>query len=109
MRFLYPRWLPWHGIAINSDLVLIRSDHKHDKGLHAHELVHCDQQAEQGAVIWWFRYLTSRDFRQAQEVEAYKTSVAHAPHRINQFAHTLATRYRLGITSEQAFSLLTTP
>jgi hypothetical protein len=107
MRFKYIPWLPWHGVAINTDLVLIRADHKHDIGLHAHELVHCDQMGERGALVWWFHYLTSRDFRLAQEVEAYRTSVAHAPHRINAFALTLSRSYFLGISQEEAFSLLT--
>lgn len=38
-----------------------------------HESVHCEQQehSEQAAKIWWERYFTDKDFRIAQEAEAY--------------------------------------
>jgi len=50
--------------------------------LEAHEQVHCDQQGDYPDV-WWFRYLSDRDFRFEQELEAYGTQYAFVKKHIN--------------------------
>ena len=111
MKVFYPRWLPVHGIAVNTGLVLIRRDHEKDAGLHAHEWQHARQMRDFGAVKWWLLYLVSRDFRLRMETEAYRESVKFSPHRLEHFAQTLSGwwPYFLGISVERARELLTAP
>lgn len=40
--------------------------------LEVHESVHMNQQKKVGRDEWWSKYLTDRDFRLEQEVEAYR-------------------------------------
>jgi hypothetical protein len=42
--------------------------------LHIHEEVHCKQQGEY-PDIWWNQYLSDKDFRLHQEIEAYGTQL----------------------------------
>ncbi len=38
----------------------------------AHEYAHVIQQLNMGTEIWWKKYLTDKEFRLSQEVEAYQ-------------------------------------
>jgi hypothetical protein len=58
-----------------------------------------------GALTFWWRYLTDRQFRQRSEVEAYKVSIAHGAKR-HDCARYLAEHYWLGIDYAAAYDLL---
>lgn len=62
-------------------------------------------------MAFWWRYLTDREFRLECEVEAYRVQLQLQPEglfhlRLDQYAHRLATSYRLGISQDAARSLL---
>lgn len=107
MKIIYTRLLTWAaGMALTPDLILIHPRARGDAGLIAHEQKHCEQQRRDGALRWWWRYLTDHDFRLAAEVEAYRISYQHRPGRLNSFAIQLATCYRLDVTAEEAMRLI---
>ncbi len=74
-------------------------------GLIEHELVHYREQAWI-APIWWLRYLLSKSFRLAAEVRAYKRQIEVSEIGVTQAALWL-TKYKTGVTYQQAFELLT--
>lgn len=50
----------------------IHAKSKMSEDLLRHELTHVKQQTEMGKEIWWDRYFTDKEFRTAQELEAYR-------------------------------------
>ncbi len=46
--------------------------------LEVHEAVHLSQQKAYGVEAWWARYLSDKEFRLSQEIEAYRTQYAWA-------------------------------
>lgn len=100
------RLLFWtDAFTVNQDLILIHPRSKGDTPLIAHEQVHQRQMSKVGTATFWWRYLFSRAFRQAREIEAYKVQIARGASAITCARH-LATNYRLGITQAQALELL---
>ena len=88
--------------------IRIRPKYRDDKPLLAHERCHQAQMARVGTLTFWWRYLTSKAFRQASEVEAYKVQAQYyADDRRLLFASYIAKSYRLNITTEDAYKLLT--
>ncbi|MCT9119173.1 hypothetical protein N6G02_23790 [Cupriavidus gilardii] len=102
------RWLvPRHfdGISLGP-IVLLRPDVS--AGLIAHELVHV-RQFWRRPFTHGPRYLLSKAYRQACEVEAYRAQLQAAgrtPSRIANLARYLATKYRLDLDEETAVRLL---
>lgn len=103
---IYTKFIPaqFSGYSIGP-VVLIRPEFRDDAGLHAHEAMHAAQ--------FWrrpfthdLRYLVSRAYRQACEVEAYRAQLVLAPWGLEKFAASLAGKYRLGISLEGARALL---
>lgn len=92
-------FLPVRGMALHPSLVLVR---EHDAALLAHEMVHCQQMRAVGVLRFWWAYLTSRSFRMAAEVEAYRVQLVRQPWRLDSFAKALSSIYLLGITQEEA-------
>jgi len=45
--------------------------------LKVHEEVHVQQQIIMGKDIWWNKYLTDKEFRLSQEVEAYRRQIGY--------------------------------
>lgn len=84
---------------------MIHPDHKDSPSLLPHEQVHQAQMKKVGTPTWWFRYATSRKYRQAYEVEAYKVSIAKGG-SIEGCARFLSGNYFLGITYDKALELL---
>lgn len=77
-------------------------------GLIAHELAHV-RQFWRRPLTHGPRYLLSKAYRLACEVEAYRAQLQAAgstPERIARLAHYLATQYRLGLDQETAVRLL---
>lgn len=93
------------GFTVSQRLILIHPKYRDDKPLLAHERTHQQQMARVGTLRFWWRYLTSKAFRQASEVEAYQVQISHGAKRSNCAMH-LATRYRLRLDYGQAFLLL---
>ena len=93
------------GFTVNQRLIVIHPDHRDDKPLLAHESTHQAQMARVGTLTFWWRYLTSKAFRQASEVEAYKVQIAHGAKR-HACARYLTENYRLGIDYATAYALL---
>jgi hypothetical protein len=78
-------------------------------GLIAHELTHV-RQFWRRPFTHGPRYLLSRSYRLACEVEAYRAQLQAAgstPARVSRLAEHLATQYRLGLDHETAIRLLT--
>ena len=107
-RVIYTRALCWaQAMAVTSTLIIMRPERRGDEALLAHERCHCGQMRRDGTVVFWWRYATSRAFRQAVEVEAYRVQLAMRPAALEAFATSLATRYYLPLTVAQARALLT--
>lgn len=107
MRILTTPLLFWaDGMTVAPGLVLLHPRVRHDRGLLAHEAVHCRQMREVGLLRFWWLYFTCRAFRLWAEVEAYRVSLRHQPGGIRHFARALSRGYLLGITPEQAEHLL---
>ncbi|MBC5766564.1 hypothetical protein [Ramlibacter albus] len=104
---LHTRLLFWaDGMTIAPWLVLVHPRARGDRGLIAHESVHCEQMRRTGTVKFWLLYLLSRRFRLACEVEAYRESLRHHEGGLRYFARHLAEGYFLGITADEAERLL---
>lgn len=101
----YPSWLPVVAITISPAIVLIRAKWRDSAPVRIHELVHVEQQKEVGAITFWFKYLTSKKYRQEVEVEAYKAQI-RAGTSLDTCAGHLANFYYLGISFAQAQQLL---
>lgn len=101
----YPPFLK-RGITLAPWLILIPLWAKTDKAYLAHEQKHAAQQRLEGALRFWFKYLRSPQYRQAVEVEAYKTQIAHGA-TVVDCAHQLSTGYKLDLNMSQAWALLT--
>lgn len=102
-RWLVPR--RFDGISLGP-IVLLRPGMS--AGLLAHELTHV-RQFWRRPFTHAPRYLLSRAYRQACEVEAYRAQLRVAgatPSRIAALARHLATHYRLGIDADTAKRLL---
>lgn len=99
------RLLFWSdALTVNQSLILIRPEHSEDSRLIAHESTHQNQMRKSNAFVFWIKYLCSRKFRLAAEVEAYKVQILHGAPIITCASH--LTRYGLGITQAQAMELL---
>lgn len=93
------------GLTVAPSLILLDPARADDAALIAHEERHADQQRAVGVLLWWAKYLLQREFRQAQEVEAYRVQIAHGA-SLEGCARNLATLYRLGIDLPTARRLL---
>lgn len=85
--------------------IRINPKYKDDLGLLAHEKCHVRQ--------WWFTlgihsllYLVSDKYKLWAEVQAYKCQLEYSPNHIDFFARSIATKYGLGISEEEAKELL---
>jgi hypothetical protein len=102
---LYPRYLPVAGFTIAPNLIFIRAEYRDSEQLLAHEQTHATQMREDGLLTFWFRYLFLPKWRQAYEVQAYRTQIAHGG-SLDGCASHLAGMYYLGLTFDQAKALL---
>lgn len=85
--------------------IVVLPEHATNPGLIEHEMVHYREQSWITA-IWWVRYVISKSFRQAAEVRAYKRQIEVGGISVETAANMLLC-YRLGITYDQAYALLT--
>lgn len=93
------------GLTVNPRLIIIHPRARGDLALLAHERTHQQQMRKVGTLVFWWRYLTSKAFRQASEVEAYQVQIAAGGNPIT-CAMNLSTMYRLGLDYGQALKLL---
>lgn len=94
-------------ITINSNLIIAIGE-KIDtvEWLLPHEQVHQKQMREIGAVTFWFKYLTSKSFRLAVEVEAYHDSYKRVPGQLYSFASMLSNSYSLSLNLSDAMVMI---
>lgn len=90
---------------MSPSLILIPQLAKGNAAYLSHELVHVEQQRDDGTLTFWFKYLTSKAYRQQVEVEAYKAQIA-AGTSLDTCAGHLANLYYLGISFVEAQQLL---
>lgn len=64
-------------LAFNRTIYLPPDVTECPQSMFVHEGVHLRQQGYSllGALIWWVKYITNKDFRYEQELEAYRTQV----------------------------------
>ena len=100
----------WMGGCANGPVIRIRPKYKYDAGILKHELQHVKQ---------WFAtlglhsllYLVSKRYRQWAEVQAYRAQMRWPDRNgycmdIDYAAELLATKYDLGISTDEAKELL---
>lgn len=104
-KVFYLSWLPVGGFTPCQSFLIIKTKYKGDNALLQHELAHVEQMKRIGTLKWIWGYLTSRKFRQAVEVEAYKVSIINGAN-LYECARHLQRLYLLGITIDQAIDLL---
>lgn len=99
---------PWGGKQILC-FVLIRPKYRDDEGIHLHELEHVEQAWRLLLIGHSLAYLLSKKYRLWAEVSAYRRQIeAYGPAvDITWAVNALVNKYRLGITEDEAFSLLT--
>jgi len=93
------------GITLAPWLILIPRWAKDDLAYKMHEQVHAEQQRRDGVLVFWFKYLTDKSYRQAAEVAAYKTQIIYGANYV-ACAYQLTRGYRLGITQIEAMEVL---
>lgn len=101
----YPRHFPVAGFTPFPWLMFIKKKYKDDISLLKHEQTHQQQMREDWTIVFWMRYLFSRNWRMHYEVEAYKVQMANGA-SLNSCAYNLSKLYFLSITFEQAKELL---
>jgi hypothetical protein len=102
----YTNWFVRGGMAATTygPFIFIRPSKRDDVGLLEHEKVHVRQFWRN--PLFGLAYLFSKKARLRYEVEAYRRQMEFNPERVLTFAGILATKYRLGITKEQALEAL---
>jgi len=94
------------GGIIYGPIILIRPKYRDDIGLLEHEREHVRQWWRGWGVGYWLRYTFSHKWRLRYELEGYRVQLLYSPQHKSKFAYFLATNYRLTITWEEAFDLL---
>lgn len=105
-----PGWLipgDWWDICIHRNLVLISAKHKDDPGLMAHVSVHLAQQARDGAITFWWRYLTDKRKRLDYEIAAYRAWIDASPKDRYKVLYWLTHNYNVGLSGPQIEVMLT--
>lgn len=103
-----PDWLVpgfWWDICIHRNLVLISAKHKDDPGLMAHVRVHLAQQARDGTLTFWWRYLT--DKRLDYEIEAHRAWLDVSPQDRYKVLWWLEHNYNASLPEHEIDDLLT--
>ena len=103
---IYTSLLPTGGLTVNQGLVFIHSRYKEDQGLLEHEKLHQEQMKVTGTWLFWWKYLTDRNFRLASELACYKKQLGYGASPFT-LADYLSKDYYLGINFSQAYELLT--
>lgn len=93
------------GITLTPFLILIPEWARYNKAYLAHEETHVKQQRKYGVVVFWYRYLTNKAFRQTMEVEAYKVEIIEGA-SLENCAVNLAKGYGLSLSVEEAIKEL---
>lgn len=108
MVFYTNRFIPKISRACaRGPVIFVRPQYKDDRGLLEHEKVHVRQFWTKGLVVHSMRYVFSKKYRFACEVEAYAEQAKwYADDRRPKFAGFIATTYGLDVTAEAAESLL---
>lgn len=86
--------------------IFVVPDHSDNQPLLAHEKLHGQEQIKQFVVVWWIRYLFSRQFRQSAEIRAYKLQINMGGCTADQAAKWLSSNYKLKLTKSMAYDLL---
>ena len=87
-------------------IILIRPKYKGDEGLLQHELQHLEDMVKDWILLYCLRYTFSKKWRLHYELRGYWTQLEYSPQYIRLFARFIATKYRLDISEEKAYSLL---
>lgn len=103
----YWGWMvpPGYAAITLGPVIFMRRRFRDDVALLAHEQVHV-RQWQQHRLLFWPRYLLSRRWRLAYEVEAYRVQVQMAPAALEHCVQALTRGYWLGISEQDARRLL---
>ena len=109
-KVVHTRLLFWaRGMAVFPWLILIHPSRRGDEALLAHERKHCEQMQRIGWPRFWWQYAIDPGFRLEMELEAYRVTLQHRPHALEDIARTLASEYHLDLSVEEARDLLRKP
>lgn len=104
-----PDWLvpgDWWDICIHRNFVLISAKHKDDPGLMAHVRAHLAQQARDGTITFWWRYLTDKRKRLDYEIDAYRAWLDVSPKDRGKVLWWLTHNYNAGMSGPQIEAML---
>jgi hypothetical protein len=93
------------GATYCTPIIFIRPSHRGDVGLLEHEKVHVKQFWRSFGLMGLF-YALNKKKRFQYEAEAYRKQLEFDPQKLDLYAGFLATKYKLGITHEQALEAL---
>lgn len=102
---LYTPILWADGFTPLPNLMILKTSHRDDQVLIAHERVHQMQMRRDGVLKFWFRYATKKG-RLEYEVEAYKKSYRLRPESFYYYAKALSEKYWLNVTVDEAVELI---
>lgn len=99
-----------YGGVTRFNFVFLREKYKdRDEGILQHELTHV-KQLYRSFLLFPYLYLLSKKFRLKSEVKAYKVQASYYQNKEASYqwmARAIATKYKLDVTSDEAYKLLT--
>jgi len=99
----------WGGAAWSPSIIVISKDYLNKAALIAHEKHHQKQQLRDGTFTFWFKYLTSKEYRFNMELEAYKVWVQVSPKDIENVINWMINSYGFNVTRDELRILLKEP
>jgi hypothetical protein len=99
----------WGGAAWSPNIIVISKDYLNKTALIAHEKHHQKQQLRDGTLTFWFKYLTSKEYRFNMELEAYKVWVQVSPKDTENVINWMINSYGFNVTRDELRILLKEP
>ena len=96
----------WENAAWTPSIIVIDKNNKNKEALIAHERVHQEQQRKYGWFMFYFKYITNKQFRFNMEVEAYKAWLQILPTDFEKVIWWLLNSYNISASREEIIKLL---
>jgi hypothetical protein len=99
----------WGGAAWSPNMIVIKKDAYNKPALIAHERHHQKQQLKEGTLKFFFKYLTSKDYRFRMELEAYKVWYQMSPNDLERLVFIMTNSYGFNVSKDEVQKLLKEP